>query len=322
MKRKFKTVLGAALALPLFLGAALAQDFPQQPIKFIVPFNSGGGTDIVARIVADEMSKTIGQPVLVENQPGAQGIVGTLAGAKAPADGYTMTFVLQATMALNKSLYSATSYDAQSDFAFVSQLSEAPYVVAVHPDLGSKSIAELVEKGKAAPGKINFASGASASYLASLLFQKQVGIEMVHIPYSGSGQALTDLLSGRVALMLSSPSSVLPHFQSGALVPLAVTGATRLASLPEVPTLMELGYPDFNVTGWYGVAVPEGTPDAVIDKLNASINAALAKPEVQQSLETAGATAKGSTPVAFSAFVSAEIDRWSAVIQEAGIKPE
>ncbi|WP_395541208.1 Bug family tripartite tricarboxylate transporter substrate binding protein [Neotabrizicola sp. sgz301269] len=322
MKPKFRLLLGAALSLPLFMTAAFAQDFPNQPIKFIVPFNSGGGTDIVARIVADEMSKNIGQPVLVENQPGAQGISGTRAGADAPADGYTMTFVLQATMALNRSLYTATNYDALNDFAFVSQLSEAPYVVAVNANLGATTLDELVAKAKAEPGKINFASGAAASYLASLLFQKEVGVEMVHIPYSGSGAALTDLLSGRVSLMLSSPSSVLPHFQSGALVPLAVTGAERLPSLPDVPTLDELGYKGFNVTGWYGVAVPDGTPDAVVEKLNTSINEALANPDVQASLESAGAAAKGGSAADFSAFVAAEIDRWTAVIAEAGIQPQ
>ncbi len=322
MTVKLKTLFGVALALPLLVQPALAEGFPEQPIRFIVPFNSGGGTDIVARIVADEMSKTIGQPVLVENQPGAQGISGTKAGADAAADGYTMTFVLQATMSLNPSLYLATNYDPAKDFTFVSQLSEAPYVVAVNPAIEAPTLEALVEKAKAAPGKINFASGAAASYLASLLFQKEVGIQLVHIPYSGSGQALTDLLSGRVSLMLSSPSSVLPHFQSGALVPLAVTGADRLASLPDVPTLDELGYTGFNVTGWYGVAVPAGTPADVVEKLNASINAALAKPEVRTSLENAGAMAKGGSAAEFAAFVQAESERWQSVIADAGIQPE
>lgn len=314
----------AALATVPFMaaGPARAAEFPSGPIRFIVPFNAGGGTDVVARVVAEAMSKSLGQPVLVDNRPGAQGIAGTKAGALASPDGQTITFVLQATLALNPSLYKATNYDPAKDFAPISQLSTSPYVVAVNPKLGVKTVQELIAKAKAAPGSINYASGAAASHLASLLFQKTVGITMNHIPYSGSGQALTDLLSGRVGVMLSSPVSVLPHIKSGSLIPLAVTGSARIPSLPDVPTVAELGYPDFDVSGWYGIAAPKGTDPAVIAKLNAAVVAALQQDNVRASLERAGVDGQSSTPEEFRKLIDTEIKRWSALIKEEGIKPE
>ncbi|MBS7703619.1 Bug family tripartite tricarboxylate transporter substrate binding protein [Chelatococcus asaccharovorans] len=314
----------AALATVPFMapGPARAAEFPSGPIRFIVPFNAGGGTDVVARVVAEEMSKSLGQPVLVDNRPGAQGIAGTKAGAMASPDGQTITFVLQATLALNPSLYKATNYDPAKDFVPISQLSTSPYVVAVNPKLGVKTIQELIAKAKATPGSINYASGAAASHLASLLFQKTVGIAMTHIPYSGSGQALTDLLSGRVGVMLSSPVSVLPHIKSGSLIPLAVTGPERIPSLPDVPTVAELGYPDFDVSGWYGIAAPKGTDPAIVAKLNAAVVAALQQDSVRASLEKSGVDGRSSTPEEFRKLIDTEIKRWTALIKEEGIKPE
>lgn len=318
-----KTALRAVIPFLVFAAPPVAaKEYPSEPIRFIVPFNAGGGTDVVARVVAEAVSKDIGQPMLVDNRPGAQGIVGTKVGAEAKPDGHTVTFVLQATMALNPSLYKATNYDPINDFEPVSQLSAAPYVVAVHPSLGVKSIQDLVDKAKEQPGRINYASGAAASHLASLMFQKTVGIELSHIPYSGSGQALTDLLAGRVKVMLSSPVSVLPHIQSGALIPLAVTSSERIASLPDVPTVAELGHAGFDVTGWYGMAAPKGTPREVVEKLNASVQRALATDAVRNSLASAGVDAKGSSPEAFGKLIVAERERWKAVIDEAGIKAE
>ncbi|MBB3772762.1 tripartite-type tricarboxylate transporter receptor subunit TctC [Angulomicrobium tetraedrale] len=326
MKRFVMASVAACAALTAIslavAGPARAAEFPAGPIRFIVPFNAGGGTDVVARVVAEEMSKSLGQPVLVDNRPGAQGIVGTKAGAMAAPDGQTITFVLQATLALNPSLYKATNYDPVKDFAPISQLSTAPYVVAVNPKLGVTNIKELIAKAKQAPGSVNYASGASASHLASLLFQKTVGIKMTHIPYSGSGQALTDLLSGRIGVMLSSPVSVLPHINSGALLALAVTGPERIPSLPGVPTVAELGYPGFDVSGWYGVAAPAGTDPAVIAKLNAAVAAALKQEGVRASLEKAGVEGRSSTPQEFQKLIDAEITRWTALIKEEGIQPE
>lgn len=301
---------------------AVAAQFPNGPVRFIVPFNAGGGTDVVARVVAEEMSKSLGQPVLVDNRPGAQGIAGTKIGALAAPDGQTVTFVLQATLALNPSLYKATNYDPIKDFVPISQLSTAPYVIVVNPTLGVKDIKDLVAKGKAEPGAINYASGAAAAHLASLLFQKTVGIKMTQIPYSGSGQALTDLLAGRVGVMLSSPVSVLPHIKSGTLVPLAVTGPQRIASLPDVPTVAELGYPGFDVSGWYGLAAPKGTDPAVVARLNKAVVAALERDEVRTSLEKAGVEARSSTPEAFGKLIDAELARWTVLIKEEGIAPE
>jgi tripartite-type tricarboxylate transporter receptor subunit TctC len=325
MKLFVKAAQFATLGIVLGLGAvgaANADSFPKGPVRFIVPFNAGGGTDVVARVVAEEMSKNLGQPVLVDNRPGAQGIAGTKVGAMSAPDGQTITFVLQATLALNPNLYKATNYDPVKDFTPISQLSSAPYLIVVHPNLGVKDITSLVAKAKEAPGKINYASGAAASQLASLLFQKTMGIKMTHIPYSGSGQALTDLLAGRVGVMLSSPVSVLSHIKSGALRPLAVTGSERIPSLPDVPTVAELGYPGFDVSGWYGVAAPAGTDPAVVARLNEAVAKALAQASVRESLTKAGVEAKGSTPQEFKALIETEIKRWTALIKEEGIAAE
>ena len=317
-----KLLAGAVLALGLLGNAASAQDFPTQTINFVVPFNAGGGTDVTARIVAQEMTKILGQPVLVENRPGAQGIPGTRYGADAKPDGHTIVFVLQATMALNPSLYLATNYDPLADFAPVSQISESPYVIVVHPSLGMKDLPGLIALAKEKPGQVNYASGAAASHLASLLFQKAVGIEMNHIPYSGSGQALTDLLSGRVGVMLSSPVSVLPHIQAGALIPIGITGAERSPSLPDVPTVAESGYPGFKVSGWYGISAPKGTPEAVVEKLNQAVVQAIGTESVRNGLIQAGVEPKSSSPAAFSELIASEYKQWTALIKDAGIKPE
>jgi len=302
--------------------ASNPHDYPSEPIRVIVPFNAGGGTDVVARVVSEAMSEHLGQPVLVDNRPGAQGIIGTKLGADARPDGYTITFVLQATLALNPRLYKATNYDPIHDFTPISQLSNAPYVVVVHPGLGVSSIQELVAKAKQTPGRINYASGAAASHLASLLLQKTFDMRLSHIPYAGSGKALTDLLAGRVSLMLSSPVSILPHIQAGTLLPLAVTSAKRLPSLPDVPTVAELGYSGFEVSGWYGLAAPKGVPRHIVEKLHAAVVRALQTDTVQTSLQSIGVAAHSSTPQAFGALIATETQRWRNVIDEAGIKPE
>ncbi|MET3792796.1 Bug family tripartite tricarboxylate transporter substrate binding protein [Aquamicrobium terrae] len=317
-----KIFAGAVLGLALLGGVTVAQDYPTQPINFVVPFNAGGGTDVTARIVAEEMAKILGQPVLVENRPGAQGIPGTRYGADAKPDGHTILFVLQATMALNPSLYQATNYDPLKDFAPVSQISESPYVIVVHPSLGVKDLQGLIALAKEKPGQVNYASGAAASHLASLLFQKAVGVEMNHIPYSGSGQALTDLLSGRVGVMLSSPVSVLPHIQAGALIPIGITSTERSPSLPDVPTVAESGYSGFKVSGWYGISAPAGTPDAIVEKLNAAVVQAIGTETVRDGLIKAGVEPKSSSPDEFSKLIATEYEQWTVLIEEAGIKPE
>ncbi|MGO4706789.1 Bug family tripartite tricarboxylate transporter substrate binding protein [Microvirga sp. 2MCAF38] len=321
-KKLTRIACAAFAAATLQVGAAWAQSYPQQPIRFIVPFSSGGGTDVVARIYADELTKTLGQPVLVDNRPGAEGIVGTSAAAAAAPDGYTILLVLQATMALNPSLYKATNYDPAKDFTPIARISEAPYVVVVHPSLGVTNLSDLVKKAKAEPGKINYASGASAAFLASELMQKTMGIKLTHIPYKGSGPAITDLLSGRVGLMLSSPVSVLPHIKSGKLVALAVTGPQRSQSLPDLPTVAELGYPGFDVVGWYGVAAPRGTSADVTNRLAEAFKAAASKPEVRAHLDRAGVEPSSSTPQQFSSYIETELERWTGMIKEAGIQPQ
>lgn len=310
------------LAVGLLGGVSVAQDFPNKPVNFVVPFNAGGGTDVTGRIVADEMSKILGKPVLVENRPGAQGIPGTRYVVDAAPDGYTIGFVLQATLALNPSLYLATNYDPIADLKPVSQISESPYVIVVNPSLGVDSLDGLIALAKAEPGRVNYASGAAASHLASLLFQQAVGIEMQHIPYSGSGQAITDLLGGRVGVMLSSPVSVLPHIEAGTLIPIAVTGAKRSEALPDVPTVAESGYEGFEVAGWYGISVPAATPDDIVAKLNEVVVQALDKPSVRESLTAAGVDPKSSSPEDFAALIAAEYERWTALIKENGIKAE
>ena len=314
---RFAPVLLAVLAASM----AFAQEFPTRPIKIVVPFSPGGAVDGPTRVIAQELSKRVGQGVIVENRPGAGATIGAEVVAKSPADGYTLLLASQ-TNAISATLYPALGFDSIGDFAPISLIGREPGVVVVHPSLPVNTIAELVAYVKANPGKVDYASSGNGSgqHLFAAMFLSMAGIKMTHIPYRGSGQATTDLLAGVVKVSIPGLSSMLGHIRSGKLRPLAVTGVRRSPQLPDVPTLAEAGVPGYSAYVWMGIMAPKGTPPAIIEKLNRELLASLATSEVKNFMAGASIEPIGSTPAEFEAFFREERDRWARIIKETGAK--
>jgi tripartite-type tricarboxylate transporter receptor subunit TctC len=311
-----------ALALVLPTAWAAAQTFPNKPVTIVVPFPAGGALDIVARGLAEQMRTDLGQPVIVDNRAGAGGTVGSGSVARAAPDGYTILLGSVATHAIAAGLYPKLPYDPIGDFAPITQLTSSPLVLAASPQLKAANAAELVAAAKAQPGKINYAStgNGTAVHIAGEAFRAAAGIDVLHVPYKGGPQATTALLSGEAAYMLANPQLVMSFIQAGKLRALAVTGPARIESLPGVPTLKEAGVPGVDVTTWFGLWAPKGTPQPVIDRLNAAARKALATAEVKAQLAAQGDGPIGSSVADFAAFVSAEHKRWVAFVKAAGIK--
>lgn len=308
----------AALALS---APACAQAFPTKPIKIVVPYTPGGPTDIPARLVGQKLSESLGQPVIIENKPGAGGNIGADAVAKAPADGYTL-LVVTTGHTINPALYPKMNYDLKKDLVPVSQLTSSPMVVVVTPSLGVNSLKELIALAKAKPGTLNFASAGngSSTHLAPELFSMMAGLKMNHIPYKGSAPALGDVMAGNVQVAFDFMTSAMPFVRSGKLTGLATTGAARSPAAPDLPTVAEAGVPGFEVIGWNGVMAPAGTPPEVIAKLNAEIKKALSLPEVKDRIAAVGANAHWNTPVDFGNYVQAEITKWGKVVKASGAR--
>jgi tripartite-type tricarboxylate transporter receptor subunit TctC len=309
----------ALLALAVACSACAApvawgQAFPAKPVKVIVPFPPGGGADALARIMGPYLTKAWGQPVLIENKPGASGHIGAEAVATSPADGYTL---------LMSSTASLTEKNVHQ-FAPVTLVSASPYVITVNPQVAALSVRELIELAKKNPGKLTFGSSGTgaASHLAGELFKAMAGIDMLHVPYKGTGQALTDLLAGQIDVMFAPAQTVMPHVQAGKLRALAVTSAKRAATLPDLPTAAESGLPGYEAIGWFGLLVPVATPGPLVAKLGAYANAVLAEPEVKQRMLLLGAEPSGDTPAQFAAFIKADMAKWSKLMKERGITPE
>jgi tripartite-type tricarboxylate transporter receptor subunit TctC len=318
MRTFFAIVLLCAAAL------AQAQSYPAKPIHLIVPFPPGGGNDTVARAIAQQIGPDLGQPVVVDNRPGAGGSVGAELAAKSPPDGYTLFLAGVGSHAVNPNLHSRLPYDPVRDFAPITLVASAPSVLVVNPAVPARSVAELTAYARANPGKLNYASNGqgSAAQLAAAMYESMAGVKMVHVPYKGIAPALTDLLSGEVQLMFGTVVALVPHIQAGKLRALAVTSRSRSALLPEVPTLAESGLPDYEAGSWYGIMAPAGTPRDVVERLHAAIVKALAQPEVAKRLAAEGAIVIGSTPAAFGAHIKAELARVAAVVRAAGIRIE
>jgi tripartite-type tricarboxylate transporter receptor subunit TctC len=312
-----------AAALVLATGTAAA-GYPEKPIRLIVPFPPGGGTDATARIVGDAMSGSLGQQIVVENKPGAGGNLALETVAKAPPDGYTLLFGFSTTLTVNPSLYKSMPVDVQKDFVPISTLVSAQYILLVNPSLGVNTVAELVAKAKAEPGKINYASGGKGTplHLGAELLKSRAGIDMVHVAYRGGGPASKSVMANETQVLFGSFASSLPKVKEGALNALAVTGPKRSAALPDVPTMQEAGYPGFSVTSWSGILAPAGTPKPVTDKLHAAIEKALATESVKKKLEAVGQEVEGSSPEAFAALIKDDTARWRKVLQDAGVQPE
>ncbi len=311
-----------ALLLSALCALAQAQGFPNKPLRLIVPFPPGGVTDISSRVVAQKLSTELGQPVVVENRAGASGVIGAEAGAKAAADGYTLTMGNISTLAINAVTFAKLPYDPVASFAPVSMVAIQPLVIAVHPSVPAQTLAELVALAKAQPGKLNFGTAGSSIYLAVEFFNTAAGIKMNHVPYKGSSPAITDLIGGQLQVLFDPFSSLYPQVRSGKARGLAVTTLKRSAQAPTLPTVAELGYPGFDVSSWQGIVVPAGTPRDVLDRLNREVVKVLGSQDVRDQFAVHSAEASPSTPEQFGAYIRQEITRWKKVATDAGVKPE
>ena len=315
--------IAACLACLGFMlpGASTAQTYPSKPVRLIVTFAAGGGTDLVARAVAPRMSESLGQPIVVENRAGANGAVGAEAVARSAPDGYTLCVCAAGTMAIGPHL-TKQPFDSLRDFAAVSLLATSPFIVTVHPSVKAASIAELVALAKANPGKINFGSSGvgGAPHLSTELFKSMAGVDMVHVAYKGLGPAMTDLLGGQIQLMLADIGVVAPHLAAGKLRGLAITGRSRSPVFPAMPTVAEAGVPGYVAGTWYGIFAPAGTPAPIVAQLSREVGKSLALPEVGNALVAQGVEPAASTPEQFAEFTREEHAKWGAVIRAAGIK--
>ena len=318
-------VLGGLVAVMLCAQATsvaqTASSFPNQPVRMVVPYPPGGPTDITARVVAAEMSKTIGQNIVIDNRPGASGMIGSEMVTKATPDGYTL-LANASIHVINPSVYPDMRFDAIKDFTPITQLAQVPLVLVVPANSPIKSVKDLVEYAEANPGKVNFGSAGSASaqHLAGESFKIAAGIQMQHIPYKGSAPALTDLAGGQLQLMFDSMPSATPMINSGKLRAIAVTTTTRAKARPDLPTIAESGFPGFDISTWYAYWAPKGTPADVVEKLAASAAQALKNPEVIAKYEAMGAEPVGSTPAQFAAYVESEAKKWSEIVKKSGAK--
>jgi tripartite-type tricarboxylate transporter receptor subunit TctC len=307
----------------LAASAVPAQSYPTKPVRMIAASSPGSAVDIVARIVAQKLAEQIGQQVIVDNRAGAGGNLGAELAAKAAPDGYTL-FMGTPAHAINTGLYRKLNYDLVRDFAPVSQVTSGQYAIVVHPSLPVKTVKELIALARAKPGQLNYASAGSgnATHLAGELFNSVARVKLVHVPYKGSGPALTDLVGGQVQVMFGNLTAVLPQVKTGRIRALAVTGEKRSAAAPELPTVLEAGVPGYVVISWFGVLAPAATPRELIMRLNADLARAMSVPDIRERLGGEGAEPAVSTPEQFAAFIKAEIAQWTKVIKDAGIVAE
>ena len=302
--------------------ACQAQQYPAKPVRIVVPFAPGGGSDFIARFMAQRLTAALGQQVIVENKPGAGGMLGITQGVQSPADGYTLTLIAS-SYTVNPSIYKF-SFDPVADITPIVQLSQGPLLVVVRPSLAVKSTQDLVAMAKAKPGQINFASSGQGSviHMATELFQTMAGIKMNHIPYKGTGPALTDTIGGQTDVFFSSTATAVPQVQAGKLRAIAVTSSKRIAALPDVPTVNESGVKGYDVILWHGLIGPKGLPKAVVERINGEANKALKVKETAEQLQSDGVAPAGGTPAQFLAQIKKEIGVWKKVAADAGVKAE
>lgn len=312
----------AAGALLWMAAAAALGAYPDKPVRLVVPFPPGGATDLLAREIGNALQARLQQTVVIENRPGAGGNIAAAAVARAPADGYTLLFGTFGSLAVNKSLYDKPGYDPLKDLAAVASVAYLPNVLVVHPDVPARNVAELLALAKREPGKLTYGSfgAGSSSHLAGELFTHLAGVRIEHVPYKGSAPAMTDLIGGRLTMMFDSISTALPYVRDGRVRPLAVTTQKPAEQLPGVPTLADAGVPGYELTAWFGVAAPTGTPRPVIERLNAEINASLRQPELVGKLARQGTVPFVSTPDQFGDYIRTQYQKWDALIKSAGIR--
>jgi len=320
LMKRFVAALAAVIAIGAIAPVAAQGAYPTKPVRLVVPFPAGGTTDILARAVAQKLSETWGQQVIVDNRPGAGGNIGSELVAKAPPDGYTLLMGTVGTHAINPSLYAKMPYDHVKDFTPVILVAGVPNVLVVNPSLPVNSVQELIAYGKANPNKLNFASSGNGTsiHLSGELFRTMTGVQMTHVPYKGSAPALTDLIGGQVQLMFDNLPSSLQFIKAGKLRALAVTSTERSSALPELPTLAESGLPGFEASSWFGVLAPAGTPNDIVTKVNGAIAAWLASPDAREKLAAQGAIAAGGPSDAFVKHIGNESAKWAKVVKASG----
>jgi tripartite-type tricarboxylate transporter receptor subunit TctC len=323
-------VLAAALLLPALVSALYSepasaqQAYPTRPIRLIVPYPPGGPTDIIGRTINDRLGKRLGQQVIVDNRSGAATVIGAEIAAHSPADGYTLLLATITTLAVNPALKSKLPYDPERDFAPVSMLAAQPYLLVVHPGVPAISVSQLIAHAKAQPGKLSFASAGvgAGAHLAAELFKYMAHIDVVHIPYKGSGPAMTDVMGGQCAYMFAGISAAYPHTLSGKLNALAVSTAKRSAAVPEIPTISESGLPGYQMNTWNSLVVPRGTPAPIIHRLNTEVVAVLNEPEVKERMKQQAIDPDPGTPAQLAAHIKSEVVRFDILIKTIGLKPE
>ncbi len=317
-------VAGTAVLTTQVREACAQGAWPVKPVRIVSPYPPGGANDILARILAQKLGETLGQSFLVENRAGAAGNLGAELVAKAAPDGYTLLMGQASNLTINVSLMPKMGFDPVRDFAPVTLVASTPNLLVVHPSLPVKTVRDLVRLARARPGALNYASSGSgtAGHLAGELFKRQAGIDMVHIPYKGAAPALTDVVAGHAQLYFTSPISAQPFTRSGRLRMVAVTGLKRSASMPDIPTVAEAGFPDFDVVSWWGLLTPAAVPREVINRLHAEVTKAIALPDIRAKFAEQGADPLTSTPEQFAAYIQSEIAKWGRLIRELGVRSE
>ncbi len=316
---KLKNAFLTSVMALLFAGPILAQSFPAKPVRVVVPYPPGGPTDIVARVLFQQVAEATGQQFLIDNRAGAGGNIGAELVAKSPPDGYTVLIGTTAH-AINMSLFKNLGYDVQKDLMPVSLLTQGPLVLIAHPQFPASSVKEVIELAKTKPGGLNFASSGNgqSTHLSAELFNTMAGIKMAHVPYKGSAPALTDVMSGQVDVMFDTTLSAMPFVKAGKLKALGLTSAVRSPAAPDVPTIAESGLPGYEVFAWNGVLVPTGTPKAIIQQLNDHIRKAMLLPQVKDKFSAQGFAASWNSPESFGVFLKTEVDKWSRTVKASG----
>ena len=314
-------VFPLAIIAALCISCASAQNYPAKPVRVIVPLPAGGTSDILARMVSQQLTAAWGQPVVIDNRGGANGNIGTEAAVRSPADGYTLLVGSMSTHTMNQFLYSKLAYDPVNDVAPISLMANVASVLVAHPSLPVKNVKELIALAKARPGQLTYASGSSFYQMCGELFRITAKIDLTHVPYKGGSQAITDILGGQIDLMFTGTPVTLPHIQSGRLKVLAVTNSKRAAVLPDVPTIGET-LPGYEFNNWFGLMAPAGTPRAVVDRINAEIVRILALPEIREKLTALGLEPTPSTPEKFAATIRIDAEKSGRLIKAAGVRAE
>src|SRR6266705_153419 len=317
-----RVLLCAFVVAAMFPMTVVAQSYPNKPVRLIVPFPPGGSNDVVGRMIAVQLSTQLDKPVIVENQGGAGGLIGTEMAARAQPDGYTL-LLISVAYAFNPAIYKLP-YDPATAFAPVAMLGAGPVVIAVTSKLPVSSVKELIALAKEKPGELNYATAGVGSFqhLASELFKQQAGVDIVHIPFKGGGTAMMDVIAGNTQITIGSLIQMLPQIKAGRLKALGVGSTKRIAALPELPTISEAGVPGYEVTNWWGIVVPAGTPRSIIDRLHKDLTAVIASTETKKRFESEGAEPLSMSPDEFGRFIAAETVKWARVVKDAGIRAE